>query len=111
MRVKLSSKLFDVDIDTESLEEMIDTYGGMQLPVDKNWTAKIGLFPHPDMKPETIYVLKYGSKLAAIKLIEKWQGEQYEHFLEEIDKDAGFIEAGYIIEFILGLDSSLRYAT
>lgn len=116
MRVKLSSKLFEVDIESESFEQMLDMLEDETLPIDKGWTAKIGLFPHPDMKPEVVYALKFSPKKEELMLKEQWMNDKHEHPIE-LDAyncnchELGFIPITYVLEFILGLDSSIGYAT
>jgi hypothetical protein len=116
MRVKLSSRLFEVDIDTESLEQLIDMSEEEVLPIDKGWTLLIGLFPHPDMKAEVVYKLRFAPKKEELMLEEHWMNDKFEHPIELDGSqcncwELGFIPVNYILEFILGLDSSLGYAT
>jgi hypothetical protein len=110
MRVELSSKLFEVDFEAESLDELGYITSELDFPVDKGWMAKIILRPWPDVKAEVTYTFRYKPKDSVLTLVEHWQRNKYEHPID-IDAEQGDIPSGFILEFIQGLPSSMDYAT
>lgn len=116
MRVKLSSKLLETDIETESIEQMLDMLEENTLPIGEGWTMLIGLYPHPDMKPEVLYKLRFSPKKEELMLVEHWMNDKFEHPIELDGEqcncwELAVIPIAFVLEFILGLDSSIGYAT
>jgi len=113
-RIVLKSKLFDIDIEADSLGELLDMMEDTDFPIDKSWMAKIELRQYPEAKPETVYTLKFSPKKEELVLKEKLRGAEYDHPME-LDSglcncwELGMIPSGYVIEFLQGLPSAMEY--
>lgn len=108
-RIVLSSKLLDVDVESEFLAELGELMSDTEFPVDKAWHAKIEMRPHPQAKTNVMYSMSYAPKKRVIKIAEKFKGQKYEHPVDLPEDMVDAIPLGFVIDFIEGLPSATEY--
>lgn len=108
-RIVMSSKLLDVDVEANFLQELGDLMNDTRLTAEAGWYAKIEMKPHPQAKTDVMYSIRYTPKKRIITIVEKFQGQKHEHPVDILDEFEEWIPVQFITEFLEGLPSATEY--